>query len=314
MPGAERIITVDEPLTAPKSLSPTSASTWQQCELKYALSYLFGWQEPSTLPQLVGNTVHRAAELLYGNSSDDRSRETASQLLREAIAEELDKDTYTTLRETTDSVEELVAAAGEDALDGLFALEDPRYITVGPEGLEVWVSAELYGAPVRGRVDRLYDAQGAQVIADYKTGKVPPSRFTEKSFFGLWTYAAALAASDPSKRLADRVELLYLIGRERLSRPVLRDVALEHAKTLARIWRHITSQTETRRLTARTSKLCDWCAFQPGCPARNSKPLPSIGTAEHDAVLRTAGLTRRTGAAVAQLLDRPGSPDEGASA
>ena len=126
------------------------------------------------MPQLIGNTVHRAAELLYGRTSKDRSRESASQLLREALAEELGKDTYATLRESADAIAEAVLVAGEDALDGLFSLEDPRYITVGPEGLEVWVSADLYGAPVRGRVDRLYDAQGAQVIADYKTGKVPP--------------------------------------------------------------------------------------------------------------------------------------------
>jgi hypothetical protein len=56
MLGAERIVTFDEPLTPPKSLSPTSAATWQRCQLKYALSYLFGWQGPSTLPHLVGNT------------------------------------------------------------------------------------------------------------------------------------------------------------------------------------------------------------------------------------------------------------------
>ena len=101
---------------------------------------------------------------------------------------------------------EQVHATCEDSLDGLFALEDPATVTVGSDGLEVWVAATLYDAPVRGRIDRLYDASGAYVVADYKTGKVPKPAYTQKAFFGLWTYAAALAASDPDRLLPDRIE------------------------------------------------------------------------------------------------------------
>lgn len=307
---AENQVALASPPEPPKSLSPTSASTWGQCQLRYVLAYLMGWQEPSTKPQLIGNTVHRAVELLYGLDAGERSRAHASELLREALAEELVKPTYAQLLAGDDAQGD-VLDVGEDALDGLFALEDPQQITVGPGGLEVWVEAVLYEAPVRGRIDRIYDAAGAEAVADYKTGKVASSRYVEKAFFGLWTYAAALAAADPDHRLADRIELLYLIGRERLARPVLREVALDHAKALARTWRAIQEVTGGRpeQVTARKSKLCDWCAFKPACPAylRNS---PVVGTGEHDQLLVHAGLTQRPRRAVAVNLERLDAPDQ----
>lgn len=308
MPADEQVALAVAP-DPPKSLSPTSASTWAQCQLRYVLAYLMGWQEPSTMPQLIGNTVHRAVELLYGLAPAERNRTRASDLLREALVEELAKPTYQQLLAEGD-VRDVLLAAGEDALEGLFALEDPREITVGADGLEVWVEAELYGAPVRGRIDRIYDASGAEVVADYKTGKVASPRYVEKAFFGLWTYAAALAASDREHRLADRIELLYLIGRERLARPVLRDVALDQAKALARTWRaiHETTGKQADHVLARKSKLCDWCAFKPACPA-HVRSIPTVGTTEHGQHLAAAGLTQRPRRDVAVSLERLDAPE-----
>ena len=312
MPAEKRVSLAVAP-SPPRSLSPTSASTWAQCQLRYVLAYLMGWQEPSTKPQLIGNTVHRAVELLYGARREDRTRARATEVLRIAVDEELAKPTYAHLLSGGCTREEVVAV-GEDALDGLFELEDPRQVNVAPGGLEVWVEAELYGAPVHGRIDRIYDAHGAEVVADYKTGKVAPPRYVEKAFFGLWTYTAALAASDPEHKLADRIELLYLLGRGRLARPVLRDVALDQAKTLARTWRAIRAATSSRAqvVTARKSKLCDWCAFKPTCPA-HQPCTPTVGSEEHDALLVRTGLTKRPRRDIATSLERVETPivDEG---
>lgn len=307
-------VTVVGELDPPRSLSPTSARGWQQCELRYALSYLYGWQEGATLAQMIGNTAHRAVELLYGLEPAHRRRDVASQLLRKALEEEIRRDEVTALAERLADLPGQVASAGEDALDGLFALEDPTEITVAPEGLETRVSAVLYGVPVRGRIDRLYDASGAYVVADYKSGRVPRPEHTASAFFGLWTYAAALAASDPDRVLPDRVELLYLVGRERLARPVVRVVALEHARELARIWRQILGAVQRTVFTARTSRLCDWCAFDSVCPARTKAPLPSVGSDEHSALVGTLGLRRRGRSTVAHTLERAeprGVSDEG---
>jgi len=299
-------------LSAPTGLSPTSASTWQHCELKYALTYVFGWQESATVPQLVGNTAHRAIELLYGLDPSERARERASELLEVAYVEEAGRENVAGLVEHVATLREQVMTTGHDALDGLFELEKPELITVGPEGLEVWVRAELYGAPIRGRIDRIYDASGAHVVADYKSGRTPKSMYTAKAFFGLWTYAAALAASDPDGALPDRIELLYLIGRERLARPVLREVAITQARTLATIWHEALAAGSRKEVTAKTGPLCNWCAFQHACPAQVRTALPSVGGAEHDALLRDLGLQRRERTQVAQALERVTSRAEDA--
>ncbi|MGH8774366.1 MAG: RecB family exonuclease [Jiangellaceae bacterium] len=304
----ELVVAFQHGLDAPRSLSPTSASTWQQCELKYALTYLEGWQEGATLPQVIGNTAHRAVELLYGLPPRKRSRGIASELWRVALVEESSKEAVASLAERTTDLDAQVSTACEDALDGLFELEDPIRITVDPEGLEVRVSAELYGTPVRGRIDRLYDASGAYVVADYKSGRVPRPQYTAKAFFGLWTYAAALAASDPDRVLPDRIELLYLVGRARLARPVVRGVALAHARQLARIWGQILTGTRRGAFTARTSRLCDWCAFDSVCPARTKERLPPVGGDDHAALIAALGLRRRERRAVADALERVDAP------
>jgi putative RecB family exonuclease len=248
--------------------------------------------------------------LLYGLDPGQRRRDVASQLLRAALAEETGRDEVAALVERLANLAEQVTSAGENALDGLFALEDPTRITVDPEGLEVLVVAELYGVPVRGRIDRLYDASGAYVVADYKSGRVPRPEYTATAFFGLWTYAAALAASDPDRVLPDRVELLYLVGRERLARPVVRAVALDHARDLARIWRQILTAVQRTAVTARTSPLCDWCAFSSICPARTKVPLPRVGSDEHAALVGALGLRRRDRTIVANTLERAEAPGE----
>lgn len=303
-PSRQLSVVIDGGLTAPTGLSPTSASAWRQCELRYALTYLRGWTEGATVPQLIGNTTHLAIEWLYGLAHAERTRERASALLLTAYDEESAKDGVAGLVANVGTLREQVLDAGEDALSGLFALERPELINVGPDGLEVWVRAELYGAPVRGRIDRLYDASGAYVVADYKTGKTAKPAYARKAFFGLLTYAAALAASDPEGALPDRVELLYLKGRDRLIRPVLREVALAHARELATIWREVLTAADAGRVVARTGPLCSWCAFETACPARVRQPLPTVGGAEHDGLLTDVGLTRRDQGVVAVALER----------
>ena len=156
-------------LDPPRSLSPTSARTWQQCGLRYTLSYLYGWQEGATLAQVVGNTAHRAVELLYGLEPVQRRRDVASELLRAALQEEIRRDEVAALAGRVADLPGHVTSAGEDALDGLFALEDPTKITVDPDGLEARVSAVLYGVPVRGRCRG--DARGER----HRGMSVPPT-------------------------------------------------------------------------------------------------------------------------------------------
>ncbi len=132
-------------------------------------------------------------------------------------------------------------------------------------------------------------------ITDYKTGKVPASRYVERALAGLFTYAAALAASHPERRIPDEVELLYLLAPARIRRPILRPYLLDHARALGETWTQIQQAHARSRWSVSPGPLCR-------CP-RPARPLRLHGQGP-------AGQLRRAGRAPrwadrAKLRSRP---------
>ncbi len=277
-------IEVQQSADLPATLSPSRASDYTSCGLKFFFGAVDRWRTPPTVHTALGNLVHEVIETLYLLPAAERTRDHAGALLEEAWPQWTAKPDY------TDLLSPAIRAKAEQSLDGLYALEDPTAITVAPEEIEAWVEADLYGAPVRGRIDRM-TTDGVWRISDYKTGKVPAARYVEKSLQGLFTYAAALAASHPDRRLPDEVELLYLLGPTRIRRPVLRPYLLEHASRLDATWSSIGTSYDASTWHASTGPLCNYCDFAVACPVR-SRTAPQPGTAESHALLVERGLTR----------------------
>ena len=275
---------VQQTAPLPTTLSPSRASDYLSCGLKFFFTAVDRWRTPPTEHTALGNLVHEVVEHLYLLPAAERTRERAQALLDEAWPEWAAKPDYSGILNPT------IRGKAEQCLDGLYALEDPTQLLVEESALETWVQAELYGAPVRGRIDRMTD-DGVWRISDYKTGRVPAARYVEKSLQGLFTYAAALAASHPDKRLPDEVELLYLLGPKRIRRPVLRPYLLEHAGRLDTTWSSIGSSFESSTWHATTGPLCRYCDFAVACPVRN-RSAPTPGTPESHALLAARGLTR----------------------
>jgi putative RecB family exonuclease len=275
---------VEQSAPLPATLSPSRASDFVSCQLKFFFTAVDRWRTPPTEHTALGNLVHEVVEHLYLLPPDARSRARAQELLDAAWPEWSAKPDY------TDVLNPTIRGKAEQCLDGLFALEDPTRLTVLPDHIETWVEAQLYNAPIRGRIDRMTE-DGVWRISDYKTGRVPAARYVEKSLQGLFTYAAALAASHPEKRLPDEVELLYLLGPKRIRRPVLRPYLLEHAGRLDTTWSSIGSAFETSTWHATTGPLCKFCDFAVACPVRN-RSAPTPGTPESHALLEARGLTR----------------------
>jgi putative RecB family exonuclease len=280
-------ITVDQQAsTLPSTLSPSRASDFLSCQLKFFFTAVERWRTPPTEHTALGNLVHEVVEKLYLLEPPHRTRGRAGELLAEAWGEWVTKADY------ADILNPVIRQKAEQCLDGLFELEDPTSLTVAPEDVEAWVEATLYGAPIRGRIDRM-TADGIWRISDYKTGRVPAARYVEKALAGLFTYAAALAASHPDKRIPDEVELLYLLGPKRIRRPVLRPYLLEHAGKLDLTWSSIQTSYDGSTWHATTGPLCKYCDFATACPARNRK-APTPGSAESHELLAARGLTRST--------------------
>ncbi|MFN2539283.1 MAG: RecB family exonuclease [Mycobacteriales bacterium] len=268
----------------PRTLSPSRASDFLSCQLKFFFTAVDRWRTPPTEHTALGNLVHEVIEHLYLLPPAERTREGAGRLLDEAWPQWAAQPDY------SDILNPAIRQKAEHSLDGLFVLEDPTGLVVEPEHVETWVEAQLYGAPIRGRIDRM-TADGIWRISDYKTGRVPAARYVEKALAGLFTYAAALAASHPDKRLPDEVELLYLLGPKRIRRPVLRPYLLEHAGKLDTTWSDINTSFDTSTWHASTGPLCTYCDFSVACPVR-SRNAPTPGTPESHELLAARGLRR----------------------
>ncbi len=287
--GVERLVAVTPNGGGlPSFLSPTRAAEFRQCGLKFYFSAVERWRSPATEHTALGNVVHDVAEALYRLPAVERTRDTASELLTRLWSKWQAEPGHEQLLSAGSGA--AIRARAEAALDGLFELEDPTVVLAEADGLEAWVSAPLYRAPVRGRVDRMTD-DGIWRITDYKTGRVPAPRYVEKALAGLFTYAAALAASHPERRIPDEVELLYLLAPARIRRPVLRPYLLDHARALGETWGQIEQSHARSRWSVGPGPLCDWCPFTPACPVRN-RQAPQPGTAASQALLSAAGLSR----------------------
>ena len=72
-------------LARPKSLSPSSISSFKNCPLAFRFSYLDRLPEPPSPAASKGTLVHRALELLMCRPAEDRSVETALSFAAEAL-------------------------------------------------------------------------------------------------------------------------------------------------------------------------------------------------------------------------------------
>jgi putative RecB family exonuclease len=291
----------------PSSLSPSRAKDFEQCGLKFFFAAVLRWRTPPTEHTAVGNVGHDALERLYLLPPEKRDTEAAAELLSDAWQRVLvGDDAYVDLLSDPALATDTRARA-EVAVGNIFALEDPRRIVVDAGELECWTAADLFGAPIRGRIDRMTDT-GVWRVADYKTGKVPAPRYVEGALAGLFTYAASLAASHPDRRIPDEVELLYLAEPRRISRPVVRTYLLDHARKLGATWATIVAAHDAAVWLARTGPLCGWCAFAPVCPMV-TKGAPVPGSAQSDEQLLAMGLTRGRGTASVEDTARDDDQD-----
>ena len=252
----------------PYSLSPSSISAFKECPLAFRFSYLERLPEPPSPWATKGTLVHRALELLMCRPADDRTIDAALADLDRARADLANDPEFTGL-ELTDDERALFDADAEQLVRRYFELEDPR--TVQPIGLELKLQAEVGGARLRGIIDRLeLDADGELVITDYKTGGVPSERFEGKSLSGVHIYA--LLCEQMLGRRPARVQLLYLQKPEAIiATPSDQSIAGVGRRTTA-LWSAIESACVRDDFRPHQSRLCDFCAFRPYCPAHGGDP------------------------------------------
>ncbi|MGF7239307.1 MAG: RecB family exonuclease, partial [Frankia sp.] len=242
------------------SLSPSRASDFMTCPLRYRFRVIDRLPEPPSPAATRGTVVHTVLERLFDLPPAERTLPAAAALVEPAWNEVVEREPATAAM--FDGADALGAWLGSarDLLDGYFALEDPRRLR--PAARELYVEHVLdSGLRLRGYVDRLDEAGTptgpALRVVDYKTGRSPGPAFESSAMFQMKFYALLLFHV---RGVVPRELRLYYLGDRTWLRasPDEADLAATERKLTA-LWAAITRARESGQFRASPSRLCDWC-------------------------------------------------------
>jgi putative RecB family exonuclease len=246
-------------------LSPSAVSEYENCPQLYKYRKIDKLPEPPSLDAERGTLVHTILQDLFEFPSQERTPQTAIDLLPSRWAAQLEGKPA--LLEMVSSEKEWLDRASS-LLQTYFTLENPSTFeaTHREMHLEDDFDSDIY---LHGYVDRLDIAPTGEVrIVDYKTGKSPRPGWEEKALFQLRVYA--LLYWKNTGVLPRLLQLIYLgDGRIVKSNPTMAEIESAE-KVLRRVAQDIFISIEKEYWPPKPSRLCDWCYFKSICPAHNS--------------------------------------------
>ena len=252
----------------PLSLSPSRASSFQDCPLQFRFASIQGLPQPPGFHAVKGNVVHRALELLLRLSAPERTREAARDAMSSSRKEYEPKYDFVGLNLEESAAREFWMDC-ERLTDAYFDLEDPT--TLDDIELELWVEAPLGTFNVRGYVDRLERTKdGALVITDYKTGRAPRESDVGNKMRQLEMYAYMVRAL--RGQLPTRMRLMYLRDKVVLEQqPTESSMKFLEKRTIA-LFNAIERACTSGNFPPKRSGLCNFCNFKQWCPEFGGDP------------------------------------------
>jgi len=279
--------TIDPYAAFPGSLSPSRANDFLTCPLLFRFRSIDRLPEISSPAALRGTLVHTALEHLFDLPAKERTVNRTRALLTEAWLELAATDPESAIVLQSDlglaigvdpaEAAEQVLARALPLLDTYFALEDPSRLE--PHARELGVSVEIADSfAIRGFVDRIDRSPAGEIrIVDYKTGKAPGAGFEAKAMFQMRFYA--LAWWRMTGEMPRMLQLMYLGSSEVLRYEPNEDDLLATERKILALREAINKAARSGEFAPTTSRLCDWCAHRPSCPAWGGAlppmPLPS---------------------------------------
>ena len=271
----------------PEALSPSKVASFTDCALAFRYSAIDRLPQPPAPWSTKGTLVHMALERLHLLDGPERTLDAALGLLAEAATDLRDDPDYADLELDAEAEAEFLADAAE-LVRRYFQLEDPCGIKA--IGVELSLDVNIEGVRLRGIIDRLeLDANGELVVTDYKTGSVPSVNFERKRLSGVHLYSL-LCEELLGKRPA-RVQLLYLRQPVAIITEPTDQSTRGTRRSLAAVWQAVERACEREDFRPRPSRLCDYCAYQPYCPAFGGslEPAPVTLTTTSTDSLVTVG-------------------------
>lgn len=271
--------------TPPRRLSPSGASTFEQCPRRWRFRYVDRLPDPPGLDALVGTFAHRVLEHLMQRHPGRRTPDDARRIARAVWPEIGESDDYRDLELDEQQARDFRWQAWK-AIEGLWELEDPEEIEV--QATEQHVSVTLDGVPFQGIVDRVEAEPDGLVISDYKSGRAPSARYAPGRLQQVLLYAAAIAAETGQQPV--RAQLLYL-GQKTVATaatPVETGAAVEQLKST---WGDIADACDIDDFEARPGPLCGYCAYAEQCPEGQAENLrrAEFRAAEDEYLMKLAG-------------------------
>ncbi|HEY6416886.1 MAG TPA: PD-(D/E)XK nuclease family protein [Acidimicrobiales bacterium] len=263
----------------PRSLSPSKVSSFTDCALAFRFSVIDRLPEPPSAAATRGTLVHAALERLHLLPPVERTVDAALACLADARVELRDDPEYVGLELRGDDEVAFHAEAAE-LVRNYFRLEDPR--TIRAIGLELMLTAEVDGLPLRGIIDRLeLDDDGGLVVTDYKTGAAPSTQLERKRLSGVHIYS--LLCEELLGRRPARVQLLFLRDPVAIITEPSDRSTRGTRRTLGAVWKAVERACYREDFRPQPSRLCDWCSFRAYCPAFGGDPDAARVLAERPA-------------------------------
>ena len=222
------------------SLSPSRASDFQSCPLKYRFRVIDRIPEPPSAAATRGTVVHAVLERLFDLPASERTLPRAAQLVspewEQLLAAEPELAALVADDEPDDDLPAFLADA-RALLERYFALEDPTRLEPAERELHVTTTLDS-GLTLRGYVDRLdVTVAGDMRVVDYKTGKAPGAGFESGAMFQMRFYALVLWRVHG--RVPRMLQLLYLGSGEVLRyEPDEADLLRDRAQARGALARH----------------------------------------------------------------------------
>jgi putative RecB family exonuclease len=258
------------------ALSPSRASDFKTCALRYRFRVLDRLPEQPSPDAARGTVVHKVLEDLFDLPAEERTPQQAEAMVVAAWSHVREAEprvaTLFPEGEEPGDEERVWLDSCRSVLRRYFDLEDPRLLE--PAERELYVEALLDSRLLlRGFVDRLdVAADGAVRVVDYKTARSPAPGFEARALFQMRFYALVIWRSRGT--LPAMLRLIYLGDGTTVSyRPDEPDLrAME--RQLEALWQAIALAHETGEWLPQPGAQCAWCGFRAFCPEFGGTPPP----------------------------------------